>query len=124
MVGTNISFRDVYTSDERTEYIRAVKCLQAAESITPAGLGSGIRTRFDDFVATHMNQTTTIHLTGNFLSWHRYFIWLYEQALQEECGYEGSLPVCYTPSLDSPPGRLIPQLFPFQLQLFKSIEIP
>lgn len=41
-----------------------------------------------------MNQTTTIHLTGNFLSWHRYFIHLYEQALQKECGYGGNLPVC------------------------------
>lgn len=42
-----------------------------------------------------MNQTNNIHLTGNFLSWHRYFIWLYEQALQQECVYEGSLPVCH-----------------------------
>jgi hypothetical protein len=47
----------------------------------------------DDFVATHINQTLTIHYTGNFLSWHRYFTWLYEQALQTECGYTGTQPV-------------------------------
>ncbi|KAG8159792.1 hypothetical protein KVR01_010429 [Diaporthe batatas] len=82
----------VFKRQERLDYIKAVKCLQSAESITPTELGSGIKTRFDDFVATHMNQTNDIHLTGNFLSWHRYFIWLYEKALQEECGYEGTLP--------------------------------
>ncbi|CAN8106402.1 unnamed protein product [Discula destructiva] len=83
---------DKYKKEERKEYIRAVRCLQSAKSTTPSALGSGIKSRFDDFVATHMNQTSTIHLTGNFLSWHRYFILLYEQALQGECGYEGSLP--------------------------------
>lgn len=86
-------FRDVYTKAERTEYIKAVQCLQSATSITPSDLGSGIKSRFDDFVATQMDQTTIIHLTGNFLSWHRYFIRLYEQDLQEECGYEGTLPL-------------------------------
>jgi tyrosinase len=29
---------------------------------------------------------------GNFLSWHRYYIWAYEQALRNECGYKGYLP--------------------------------
>jgi tyrosinase len=29
---------------------------------------------------------------GNFLSWHRYFTWSYEQALRNECGYQGSQP--------------------------------
>ncbi|KAJ0383292.1 hypothetical protein COL922a_010781 [Colletotrichum nupharicola] len=29
---------------------------------------------------------------GNFLTWHRYFTWAYENALREECGYEGYQP--------------------------------
>lgn len=29
---------------------------------------------------------------GNFLSWHRYFTWSYEQALKAECGYNGTQP--------------------------------
>ncbi|THX82819.1 Di-copper centre-containing protein [Aureobasidium pullulans] len=28
----------------------------------------------------------------NFLGWHRYFLWEYEQALRNECGYQGTQP--------------------------------
>jgi tyrosinase len=52
----------------------------------------GARSRYDDFVAQHINQTNTIHGTGNFLSWHRYFVYGYEKALREECGYMGHQP--------------------------------
>lgn len=27
-----------------------------------------------------------------FLAWHRYFVWQYEKALREECGYKGYQP--------------------------------
>jgi tyrosinase len=54
----------------------------------------GVVTRYEDFVAVHINQTGTIHGTGNFLSWHRYYVWAYEKALREECGYKGAQPVC------------------------------
>ncbi|KAI7549418.1 Di-copper centre-containing protein [Hortaea werneckii] len=77
---------------ERRSYIDAVLCLQSKPALTPASEAPGAKTRFDDFVATHINQSLAIHYTGNFLSWHRYFTWLYEQALREECGYEGTQP--------------------------------
>ncbi|KAH8885433.1 putative tyrosinase [Thozetella sp. PMI_491] len=54
--------------------------------------GTGIKTRYDDFVAIHMNQTLTVHGTANFLSWHRYLVWTYENALRDECGYPGYQP--------------------------------
>lgn len=31
-------------------------------------------------------------IQGNFLTWHRYFTWTYEQALRNECGYSGYQP--------------------------------
>lgn len=31
-------------------------------------------------------------LQGNFLAWHRYYIYAYETALREECGYKGYQP--------------------------------
>ncbi|ROW00759.1 hypothetical protein VMCG_06496 [Cytospora schulzeri] len=83
---------DSFTAYERKDYTRAVRCLQSTPALTPSELGSGIKTRYDDFIATHMNQTQTIHYTGNFLTWHRYFIHLYEKALREECAYNGTLP--------------------------------
>ncbi|KAK3306517.1 uncharacterized protein B0T15DRAFT_527438 [Chaetomium strumarium] len=77
---------------EREQYIAAVKCLQSASPKSPEQLVPGARSRFDDFVATHINQTNSIHNTANFLSWHRYYVWTYEKALREECGYSGFQP--------------------------------
>ncbi|KAH6662025.1 hypothetical protein B0J14DRAFT_310949 [Halenospora varia] len=80
------------TVDQRKSYIKAVLCLQAAPSKMPAGKFPGAKSRYDDFVLTHIQQTLQIHGTGNFLSWHRYFTWAYEQALINECGYDGTQP--------------------------------
>ncbi|KAH7320654.1 hypothetical protein B0I35DRAFT_198537 [Stachybotrys elegans] len=77
---------------ERKEYIKAVKCLQSLPAKSNPSFAPGARTRYDDFVATHINQTLSIHGTANFLTWHRYFTWTYEKALQEECGYTGTQP--------------------------------
>lgn len=54
-------------------------------------------------MATHINQTLTIHYTGNFLSWHRYYVWVYEKALREECGYTGYQPYWDWPKYVSAP---------------------
>ncbi|OLN89340.1 Grixazone synthase 3 [Colletotrichum chlorophyti] len=77
---------------ERKEYIRAVKCLLSSPSKTDPELNTGARVRYDDFAAQHINQTMSVHVTGNFLTWHRHYIWSYEQALRNECGYTGYLP--------------------------------
>ncbi|OAL45941.1 Di-copper centre-containing protein [Pyrenochaeta sp. DS3sAY3a] len=77
---------------EKTDYINAVKCLAKKPAKTPAGLAAGAKNRYDDFVATHINQTLAIHGTGNFLTWHRYYTWAYEQVLRNECGYKGYQP--------------------------------
>ncbi|KAF3930659.1 Tyrosinase [Dactylella cylindrospora] len=76
---------------EKKDYIRAVLCLQSKPAKS-GSLAPGAQSRFDDFVATHINQTFVIHATGNFLSWHRYYTWVYEKALREECGYKGYQP--------------------------------
>lgn len=78
-------------ASEKKAYISAVQCLMTKPSIS-GSLAPGAKTRYDDFVATHINQTLTIHGTGNFLSWHRYFVWTYETALRNECGYTGYQP--------------------------------
>ncbi|CCF45515.1 tyrosinase central domain-containing protein, partial [Colletotrichum higginsianum] len=48
---------------ERLDYIKAVKCLQSRPARTPSSEAPGARSRFDDFVATHINQTFTVHYT-------------------------------------------------------------
>ncbi|KAF4782862.1 hypothetical protein HER10_EVM0003814 [Colletotrichum scovillei] len=91
----NIKIRKEWGSlqrQEKLDYIKAVQCLQSKPALTPSDIVPGAKSRFDDFVATHINQTFTIHYTGTFLSWHRRFTWLYEEALREECGYKGTQP--------------------------------
>jgi tyrosinase len=80
------------SNKERKAYTDAVLCLQSKTAKTPSSLIPGAKTRFDDWVGTHINQTLTIHYTGTFLAWHRYFTWEYEQALRNECGYDGYQP--------------------------------
>ncbi|KAJ5648559.1 hypothetical protein N7490_004931 [Penicillium lividum] len=81
-----------FTSAEKKSYIKSVLCLTKARSITPTHVAPGARSRFDDFVATHISQAYHVHRDGLFLAWHRYFIYEYEQALRTECNYTGDYP--------------------------------
>lgn len=76
------------SNDEKLAYTRAVQCLMAQPPISPADKVPGARSRYDDMVATHINQTRTIHSSGSFLAWHRHYVWTFEQALRDECGYK------------------------------------
>jgi tyrosinase len=87
---TNTGVRNYMGSNERKSYIKAVKCMFSSPSKSDPAKVPGARNRYDDFVAQHINQTMSIHGTGNFLTWHRYFVWGYEKALREECGYKVS----------------------------------
>ncbi|KAK8241318.1 hypothetical protein IWZ00DRAFT_492292 [Phyllosticta capitalensis] len=74
---------------ERKSYISAVKCLQAKQPIT-RNLFEGVRSRYDDFVAAHINETDYVHFV--MFRWHRYYVSQYETALRDECGWEGGQP--------------------------------
>jgi tyrosinase len=77
----------------RKNFIQAVQCLRSSPSIADPDFAQAARTRYDDLTSVHVNLTNYIHGTGSFLTWHRYFIWSFETALREECGYDGYLPV-------------------------------
>ncbi|KAH6612253.1 hypothetical protein B0J18DRAFT_414358 [Chaetomium sp. MPI-SDFR-AT-0129] len=80
------------TPAERKSYISAVLCLQSLPPKSPRDTVPGAQNRFDDFVATHMTMAGMLHSPTNLFAAHRYFIWAYEKALREECGYEGYQP--------------------------------
>ncbi|KAH6634730.1 tyrosinase-like protein [Chaetomium sp. MPI-SDFR-AT-0129] len=91
----NLIFRKEYGSlstSERQAYVNAVKCLQKLPPRTPASVAPGAKSRFDDFVVTHIQQTLSIHYSGVFQPWHRWFVYQYEKALRDECGYTGYQP--------------------------------
>ncbi|KAK8096989.1 Tyrosinase-like protein orsC [Apiospora kogelbergensis] len=77
---------------QRKDYIRAVHCLHTLPSKSDPAWAPAARTRYDDFVAVHMNMTMSVHGSGLFLTWHRYLVWAYEQALRNECSYKGYQP--------------------------------
>ncbi|KAK8068737.1 Tyrosinase-like protein orsC [Apiospora phragmitis] len=70
----------------------AVQCMFMLPSQSDKSWAAGARVRYDDWPATHINQTRFIHNTGNFLTYHRYLTWTYERALREACGYNGTQP--------------------------------
>lgn len=86
-------YRNSLSGSEKKAYTSAVNCLLTRPSKLRGDFAPGARNRYDDFVAAHINQTLSIHATGNFLTWHRYYVWAYENALREECGYDGYQPV-------------------------------
>ncbi|KAK4455320.1 hypothetical protein QBC34DRAFT_340748 [Podospora aff. communis PSN243] len=60
---------------------------------TPATLGlRGTRTKFDELQSAHVLKMEIAHFTGQFLPFHRLFVWAHEQALQNECGFTGTQP--------------------------------
>lgn len=95
--------RSALSKTQRKEYIAAVQCLGTLPPKTPLSAAPGVRRRYDDFVATHINQTFSVHNTGNFLGWHRYLTWAYETALRDECGYTGYQPYYNWPLWASDP---------------------
>jgi tyrosinase len=100
---------------ERKAYIAAMLCIMQKPSKLNPTQFPGAKSRYDDFVVVHMNQTLSIHntvraygpslawsnaeqLQGSFLSWHRYYTWSFERVLREECGFNGTQPVSSLPS--------------------------
>ncbi|KAG8526301.1 uncharacterized protein KY384_000294 [Bacidia gigantensis] len=80
------------SAGERKNYIKAVQCLTTKPAKISKSEAPGARSRFDDWDAVHIKLTNNVHFSGLFLHFHRYFLWLYEKALQDECGYKGTQP--------------------------------
>lgn len=84
--------RGSLTKRQRKSYIDAVHCLTHKPAQTPLSEIPGVRNRYDDFVGSHLQQTPFVHADGLFLPYHRYYVFLYEKALRDECGYDGAQP--------------------------------
>ncbi|KAL4947946.1 tyrosinase central domain protein [Aspergillus filifer] len=80
------------TIDEQQGYIDALWCLRKKPSVLSSDEYPGVKDRVDDFVATHINYTMVIHRSGVLLPWHRHYVYLWETALRNECGYKGTVP--------------------------------
>ncbi|KAJ7621286.1 tyrosinase, partial [Roridomyces roridus] len=78
------------SNEQKSEFITAVQCLQRLPGKSNGHQGA--KTRFDDFQALHVLMSQKVHLLGQFLPWHRRILNVFEMALRQECGYQGSIP--------------------------------
>lgn len=80
------------SKNSRKNFIEAVKCLAKKPPRSDPKIVPGARSRFDDFIAAHIQQAYNIHFSGNLFAWHRAYLWELEQALVNDCGYKGAHP--------------------------------
>ncbi|KAH8667387.1 Di-copper centre-containing protein [Tricladium varicosporioides] len=92
-----------FTTDEQSAWIDAVKCMAKLPhndslistvgdfAATFANITSD-SSYYDDYVYVHSDLNPTIHFTGLFFPFHRYFVWSYTQSLIKDCGYTGVSP--------------------------------
>ncbi|KAK4154059.1 hypothetical protein C8A00DRAFT_43113 [Chaetomidium leptoderma] len=81
-----------FSTEEKEAFIDAVHCLNSMPGETPRDRAPGARTRYDDFIVAHIEQTPFVHSSGLFLPFHRYFLHLFDQDIREKCGYKGPFP--------------------------------
>ncbi|KAL7627948.1 hypothetical protein AAE478_002144 [Parahypoxylon ruwenzoriense] len=80
------------SNEEREEYVAAVKCLMKLPPKSDQTRFPGALSRFDDFVAYHMTHAMKLHDNLHLFGAHKYYVWLFEEALRNECGYTGYQP--------------------------------
>jgi tyrosinase len=80
---------DSYNNDDRQAYVNAIKCLQSRPA---SGQFQQSRSRYEDLVSLHQNLTPNVHGNSKFLLWHRYYLWMFEDILRSECGFDRALP--------------------------------
>lgn len=80
------------TVAEREEYVAAIMCLTKLPPKAPKDKFPGALTRYDDFVAYHMTHAAELHDNYHLFPAHKHFLWAFEEALRNECGYKGTQP--------------------------------
>ncbi|KAI1764646.1 Di-copper centre-containing protein [Hypoxylon sp. FL1150] len=76
----------------RQEYTAAITCLTKLPPRSDPERFPGAQSRFDDFVAYHMTHAMQLHDNQHLFGAHKYYVYLFEKALREECGYTGYQP--------------------------------
>ncbi|KAI8963059.1 Di-copper centre-containing protein [Daldinia sp. FL1419] len=78
--------------ESRQEYVAAVKCLMKLPPRADKERFPGALSRYDDFVAYHMTHAMQLHDNLHLFGAHKYYVWLFETALRDECNYTGYQP--------------------------------
>lgn len=89
----NAANRSDLSEDQRQEYVASVKCLMKLPPKSDPKRFPGALSRYDDFVAYHMTHAMNLHDNIHLFGAHKYYVFLFEQALRNECNYTGYQPV-------------------------------
>jgi tyrosinase len=90
-IRTRVDFASMEPCD-RKAYTDAVRCLMEQPSQLDPTIYPAAINKYFDYAVVHVNRTALVHLSGFFSTWHRYFLWLYEEDLRQTCGYTGAFP--------------------------------
>lgn len=90
-IQTRVSFASMAPAD-RKAYTDAINCIHSQPSQLDSTQFPAAVNKYQDYAVVHVERTGQVHLSGFFLTWHRYFIHLFEKDLRETCGYQGPLP--------------------------------
>ncbi|PPQ91125.1 hypothetical protein CVT25_013263 [Psilocybe cyanescens] len=82
---------------QREKWISSVKCLGSIKHrrlshIAQDVLLDGKHSIYDDFSYAHNAMQKSAHSNPYFLPWHRWFLYLFDTATREICGYKGPTP--------------------------------
>ncbi|KAI0911015.1 hypothetical protein F4823DRAFT_561369 [Ustulina deusta] len=77
---------------QRQEYVAAINCLTKLPPKSDKARFPGALSRYEDFVAFHMTHAMQLHDNMHLFGAHKYYVWLFEEALRNECGYTGYQP--------------------------------
>lgn len=79
---------DHASADQRRNFVNAIRCLIDKPR---SGQFANARNRYEDLVALHQQLTPNVHGNHKFLIWHRYYLWVFEDMLRAECGYNAGI---------------------------------
>lgn len=90
-VSTRVSFSSM-PPEERKAYTDAINCIHSQPSNLDNAQYPAAVNKYQDYAVVHTEKTGQVHLSGFFLTWHRYFLSLFEKDLRDTCGYQGRFP--------------------------------
>lgn len=76
-------------NEDRHAFLDGIKCLMDKPA---SGDFVDSQNRYEDIVSVHQQMTSQIHMSGLFLPWHRYYLWVFMRVLREECAYTAPFP--------------------------------
>lgn len=88
---TRVAFSSM-SPEERRDYTEAINCIHSQPSNLDKTQFPAAVNRYQDYAVVHVQRTGQVHLSGFFLTWHRYFLHLFERDLRRTCGYRGRFP--------------------------------